>query len=63
MWSLIRGYDLKALSRHSQFENAINVINIYGSQECRTSKEKIQDNWVSFYRRFLKLSQKMNTFV
>ena len=33
------------VTRHSQFLVPINVINIYGEQECRTSKEKIKENW------------------
>ena len=31
--------------RLSQFQIPINVVNIYGEQECRSSKEKIKDNW------------------
>ena len=33
------------VTRHGQFDKAINVMNVYGSQECRTSKENIQENW------------------
>ena len=33
------------ITRHGQFANPINVMNIYGSQECRSGREKIQDNW------------------
>ena len=33
------------ITRHGQFETAVNVINVYGSQECRTSRDKIQENW------------------
>ena len=31
------------ITRHGQFAVPIIVINIYGSQECRTSREKVQE--------------------
>ena len=33
------------VTRHSQFETPINIINIYGQQECRLSKEEIDAHW------------------
>ena len=33
------------LTRHSQFEPPINILNIYGQQECRSSKETIERHW------------------
>ena len=33
------------VTRHDQFQKAINLINIYGEQECRNNKEVIEDNW------------------
>ena len=46
------------ITRHSQFETAINVINIYGSQECRTNKEKIQENWGVILQESFKIESK-----
>ena len=33
------------VTRHGQFATAINVMNIYGQQECRTGREKLEQNW------------------
>ena len=33
------------VTRHSQFMIPINVINVYGQQECRISKETIEKHW------------------
>ena len=33
------------VTRHGQFFPAINVINFYGSQERRTEKERLDNNW------------------
>ena len=33
------------ITRHGQFSPAINVINYYGSQEKRTSKDVLNENW------------------
>ena len=33
------------VTRHSQFSTPINIINVYGSQECRVSKETIKNQW------------------
>ena len=33
------------VTRHSQFLIPINIINVYGEQECRTSKTKMTENW------------------
>ena len=33
------------LTRHSQFEKPINVLNIYGNQECRMSNDEIDKQW------------------
>ena len=35
------------VTRHSQFQTPINIVNVYGEQECRTSKEKLEENWES----------------
>ena len=33
------------ITRHSQFEVPVNVLNMYGQQECRMKKEKIEEQW------------------
>ena len=33
------------LTRHSQFQPPINVLNIYGQQECRVSKDIVERHW------------------
>ena len=33
------------VTRIDKFTTPINVINVYGKQECRTSKEEIDDDW------------------
>ena len=50
--------DEVVITRHGQFEKPINVINIYGSQECRTSREKIQDTWGNILEEVAKVEAK-----
>ena len=33
------------VTRHGQFQRAINIINYYGEQESRTDKNEIQERW------------------
>ena len=33
------------VSRHGQFKPAINVVNVYGSQESRLSNDDLKDEW------------------
>ena len=33
------------VTRHSQFETPVNIINLYGQQECRLSREKVDKHW------------------
>ena len=35
------------VTRHSQFEIPLNVINWYGDQESHNSKEQIESNWLN----------------
>ena len=46
------------ITRHGQFEIPINVINIYGSQECRTSREKILESWGNVLQEVAKIESK-----
>ena len=33
------------ITRHSQFQRPVNIINIYGDVESRTSVDEIDDKW------------------
>ena len=33
------------ITKHTQFSTPLNIINLYGSQECRVSKERISIHW------------------
>ena len=33
------------ITRHSQFEVPINIINVYGENECRATKNEVEDRW------------------
>ena len=43
------------ITKHTQFEPPINVINIYGQQECRSSKEDIKRRWQSVLNEVYKI--------
>ena len=40
-----RGSNEYIITRHSQFSVPLNIINVYGAQECRTSREEIVRHW------------------
>ena len=46
------------ITRHGQFDTAINVVNIYGPQECRTGKDKVKDNWAVIMQEVIKIEAK-----
>ena len=46
------------ITRHSQFVVPINIINIYGEQEGRTSKEDIRDRWGRIMNEVVKIEAK-----
>ena len=46
------------ITRHGQFSPAINVINVYGSQECRVVKDKISENWDTVVNEIMKIEAK-----
>ena len=46
------------VTRHGQFATAINVMNIYGQQECRTGREKLQQNWDNIMKEIVKIESK-----
>ena len=51
------------ITRHSQFSTAINVINIYGNQECRSSREEIVKNWNDIVEEIRKIEAKSERLV
>ena len=46
------------ITRHGQFLTAINVINIYGSQEGRVAREKIEESWGNVLKEVGKIESK-----
>ena len=38
-------YDEYLVTRHSNFSEPLNVINVYGEQECRSSKNELEERW------------------
>ena len=40
-----KGNNEFVVTRHGQFQTPINVINFYGQQECRETKETIERHW------------------
>ena len=50
------------IPRHGQFDIPINVINMYGSQECRTSRDKIQEQWGNLLQEIAKIEAKEELF-
>ena len=46
------------VTRHGQFATAINVINIYGQQECRTGREKLKESWGNILKEIVKIETK-----
>ena len=46
------------VTRHDQFVPAINVINIYGSQETRKSSEEVKDEWEEILQEIINIEAK-----
>ena len=46
------------ITRHSQFQIPLNIINLYGEQECRSSREKILENWEKVLQAIDKIESK-----
>ena len=46
------------ITRHSQFSVPINICNIYGEQESRSNKDKIQDKWSKILNEVTKIEAK-----
>ena len=46
------------VTRHGQFEPAVNVINLYGSQESRLTVEQIRDHWEVIMEEVVKIESR-----
>ena len=40
------------ITRHSQFQKPINIINVYGEQEGRNSNQDIEERWLRICHHF-----------
>ena len=47
------------VTRHSNFATALNVINVYGSQESRSNKEEVLEHWIELVRVISNIEAKM----
>ena len=43
------------ITRHSQFQKPINIINVYGDCESRTSKEVVDEKWEEIVQEIVKI--------
>ena len=50
------------VTRHVNFIKPLNVINIYGEQECRSKKADIEDRWGRILTEVLKIERR-NEFI
>ena len=46
------------VTRHSQFDTPINIINVYGDQENRTSGDVIKEHWNEILEEIVKIEAK-----
>ena len=46
------------VTRHGQFDPAINVINLYGAQESRQTSDEIRDSWDTIQQEIVKIEAK-----
>ena len=51
------------VTRHSQFEPPINVINVYGQQEARMSKESVEKHWKELLEEISKIEARNELLV
>ena len=51
------------ITRHGQFIPAINVINLYGSQESRKTAEEIKEGWEIILEEILKIEAKNESLI
>ena len=50
------------ITRHGEFSPAINVINYYGKQESRQSKENIEEDWEKILHEIIRIEAKNEHF-
>ena len=58
-----KGSNEYLITRHSEFSTPINVINVYGEQENRTSASDIKDHWNEIVEEIVKIEAKGEAFV
>ena len=46
------------ITRHSNFYNPINVVNIYGEQESRVKNDEIESRWTRIYNEIVKIQSR-----
>ena len=51
------------ITRHSQFSTPINIINMYGEQECRSKNEEIKEKWYKVLTEISKIEAKGELFI
>ena len=51
------------ITRHGQFNPAINVINLYGAQESRQTAEEIREGWDKILEEIVKIEAKLESLV
>ena len=55
-------HDEYIVTRHGQFDPAVNVINLYGNQESRQSADQIKDSWDKILEEISKIEAKTKTW-
>ena len=50
------------VTRHYQFKVPINILNIYGEQECRTRHEEIKQIWDDIFKIIKNIEDKGDIF-
>ena len=51
------------IPRHSQFDHAVNIINLYGAQESRQMVKDIKDNWDTIVEDVLEIEVKNGSLI
>ena len=51
------------ITRFDQFQPPLNLMSIYGEQECRTSKDEIENNWQNLLREINKIENRNENLI
>ena len=51
------------VTRHAQFSPAINIINVYGSQESRQSSEEVKEEWEELLEEIISIESKEGNLI